>query len=122
MSQSEAEGLKKTGRTRLLKGMGVSFMHDNVTWHHGVPQHATTRTSNLGVGLMSAAAPAKAPLMQLQADIVGRPVATAAAALAFAGVGITMAPVPASRQHLPTMADRTGWRTTPAGRPPSPRR
>ena len=52
-------------------------------------------------------------LMQFQADILGRPVATAAAAevsalgaaaLAFASMGIDMAPVPAAGRHAPTMA------------------
>ena len=52
-------------------------------------------------------------LMRFQADILGRSVVTAAAAevsalgaaaLAFAGMGIDMAPVPAADRHLPTMA------------------
>ena len=52
-------------------------------------------------------------LMQFQADIIGRPVATAAAAevsalgaaaLAFAGLGIAMAPVRAAGRHVPAMA------------------
>ena len=56
-------------------------------------------------------------LMQFQADILGHPVAAAAApevsaigaaAMAFAGLGITMPPVPAAERYLPTMpaADR----------------
>lgn len=53
-------------------------------------------------------------LMQFQADIIGRPVAIAAApevsalgaaALAFVGLGIAMAPVSAAGRHLPTMAE-----------------
>lgn len=64
-------------------------------------------------------------LMQFQADILGRSVATAAApevsalgaaALAFAGLGIAMAPVPAAGRHDPAMNDsdraahRQRWR------------
>lgn len=53
-------------------------------------------------------------LMQFQADILGRSVATAAApevsalgaaALAFAGLGIGMTPVPAAGRHDPAMSD-----------------
>ena len=53
-------------------------------------------------------------LMQFQADILGRTVATAAApevsalgaaALAFAGLGIEMTPVPAAGQHHPAMTE-----------------
>lgn len=53
-------------------------------------------------------------LMQFQADILGRTVATAAApevsalgaaALAFAGLGIEMPPVPAAGQHHPAMTE-----------------
>lgn len=53
-------------------------------------------------------------LMQFQADILGRSVATTAApevsalgaaALAFAGLGIDMTPVPAAGRHRPTMAE-----------------
>lgn len=60
-------------------------------------------------------------LMQFQADILDRAVATAAApevsalgaaALAFGSLGITMAPVPAAGRHTPAMgaADRTAHR------------
>ncbi len=60
-------------------------------------------------------------LMQFQADIIARPVAMAAApevsalgaaALAFAGLGITMAPVPAAGRCMPAMpeADRLAHR------------
>ncbi|SEP74111.1 glycerol kinase [Devosia sp. YR412] len=53
-------------------------------------------------------------LMQFQADILDRSVATAAApevsalgaaALAFAGLGIAMTPIPAAGQHDPAMSD-----------------
>ena len=65
-------------------------------------------------------------LMQFQADVIDRPVATAAApevsalgaaALAFAGLDIAMAPVPAAGRHVPSMAEperqahRTRWQT-----------
>lgn len=64
-------------------------------------------------------------LMQFQADLIGRPVATAAApevsalgaaALAFAGLGVAMTPMPAIAKHEPTMskadrqAHRARWR------------
>ena len=50
-----------------VKGKGVSFMHDNVAWHHGVPNKEQYEQAMRGAGLMSAAAPATEPACSIAA-------------------------------------------------------